>query len=546
MPSLQEEYASFIASNQQHKRVLQKIFNEKCEKKKNEIEKRSKEFKRTRDKLVKKAIHVITSSTLDLSTRRNAKYEIEPLDADDFDAKLLNSTMGFDQTNPPVNKVVELYRVIPRDDMCRENSTTSNLLVLHGTKARNVSGILRNGFLPSKHGKYGPGVYCSNSLHLATDFGHCYRLEDNQVKTCYYVFVNKVPINNSTPKGKMKNLNDYNKKTPRVQIFNEETEDEVTDINEDTFHFDTHLNKILDDFREIRWFKEVEDKDVLVFLSHHEITVPCYLVQIREQENLNWCISNILYHTLDVTPYRRQHPDYFAEDTVTTDLETLKEAVESELDSNHTAEIDRINEKFESGIRSIMRQVKFKITKLRTLITSRKFKHVVSVLETKDPDYSFISDSIESSKIIQMYKITPLDLRVANDLKYSELFLHGVQQSRIEDVILDGYKNRILDQMCYEGCPIVCSPPRCAKYASDSYKIEVQKSSSLVNYKLRPTSAFIFVVAIVVEDNEIVDERKTDSRFCYIRNQSFINENENPYSVSCRSVIPAYLVIVDV
>ena len=54
------------------------------------------------------------------------------------------------------------------DDVCDEK--TQNLLLFHGTSLENSVGIIEEGFVPSKKGKFGPGVYLTASLKCAKDY----------------------------------------------------------------------------------------------------------------------------------------------------------------------------------------------------------------------------------------------------------------------------------------------------------------------------------------------------------------------------------------
>ena len=57
----------------------------------------------------------------------------------------------------------KILRVVPTKKRKMEDNEASNLLLLHGTPAANVMGILKEDFIPSKKGKHGPGVYHTNN-----------------------------------------------------------------------------------------------------------------------------------------------------------------------------------------------------------------------------------------------------------------------------------------------------------------------------------------------------------------------------------------------
>ena len=70
------------------------------------------------------------------------------------------------------------------------------VLLLHGTKAPNAEGILRSGFDPSKYGAGDQGIYHTDSISLAYNFGKCYAKEHSLVKKLSYYFVNEIKVPN--------------------------------------------------------------------------------------------------------------------------------------------------------------------------------------------------------------------------------------------------------------------------------------------------------------------------------------------------------------
>ena len=104
------------------------------------------------------------------------------------------------------------------------DSKTSSLLLLHGTKAPNVNAILKVGFTASRKGKYGPGVYHTNSYAYASNYSKNYKFLNNSINKMTYLFVNKVQ-QAEPPKSPRKVIGneayeEYKKKDPVLQIFN--------------------------------------------------------------------------------------------------------------------------------------------------------------------------------------------------------------------------------------------------------------------------------------------------------------------------------------
>ena len=106
------------------------------------------------------------------------KYKLEMLKTGDPDYKILEKSIAFDDSFKTENsrhqlnirkkaKGLKIYRVVPNENISTESSDSNQILLLHGTKAQNVEGILKTGFNPSQKGSYGPGVYLTNSFDYA-------------------------------------------------------------------------------------------------------------------------------------------------------------------------------------------------------------------------------------------------------------------------------------------------------------------------------------------------------------------------------------------
>ena len=87
------------------------------------------------------------------------KYKLELLKNNDPDYKLLESSINFsdEQTDKFIRqldlrlkvKSLKIYRVVSNENISRRSSDSDQILLLHGTKAQNVEGILKEGFNPS-------------------------------------------------------------------------------------------------------------------------------------------------------------------------------------------------------------------------------------------------------------------------------------------------------------------------------------------------------------------------------------------------------------
>ena len=106
------------------------------------------------------------------------KYKLELLKNNDPDYKLLESSINFSDELTDKNfihqldlrqktKGLRIYRVVSNDNISTLSSDSNQILLLHGTKAQNVEGVLKTGFNPSQKGSYGPGMYLTNSFDYA-------------------------------------------------------------------------------------------------------------------------------------------------------------------------------------------------------------------------------------------------------------------------------------------------------------------------------------------------------------------------------------------
>ena len=231
-----KQLEDFIKDNPQHEEFLLSFYEEKVKNRTNLIEEKRKNFDKQKDTLtfLIKSKHVIKGNKPTLTSPsfslRNVKYKVETLDKNDPDYKLLKRSLAVEKwcknDSDQKERSINIYSVKPNKKRKMQSSdpNTSNLLLLHGTKAPNVNGILKEDFIPSKKGKYGPGIYHTDSAEYASNYSDCYLFENRSVKKITYLFVNKVQ-QAEPPKSPRKVIGDeayeeYKKKDPVLQIFN--------------------------------------------------------------------------------------------------------------------------------------------------------------------------------------------------------------------------------------------------------------------------------------------------------------------------------------
>ena len=86
----------------------------------------------------------------------------------------------------------KIFRVKERSMGELSEPESDNLMLFHGTNICNAVGILEKGFIPSKGGLYGPGVYLTASPYTA--YSYSLSKTDKVIKstTLFSVFVNEI------------------------------------------------------------------------------------------------------------------------------------------------------------------------------------------------------------------------------------------------------------------------------------------------------------------------------------------------------------------
>ena len=302
-----------IKDNQQQKNNLLYFYLKEIQNRINKIEKSEKNLERQKQTLIKEVESLLKCNRPILTSRstRQVKYVVESLDDTHKDYKIFKNSLNVDNwcTNGlgPSRINLKVHRVIPTPTknlkVTKNQKVTKNrkrpsdtkitsLLLLHGTNAENVNGILREDFIPSKKGKYGPGVYHTDSYKCASFYSKSYKLEDSSIKKLTYLFVNKVKLTEApkTPR-KFRGVEaykQYEEKDPVLQMFNDRTAEVVTIDRNEKFITDSNKNKIM------KGTFNMNSKDRNIVLAHHDLVIPAYLIEIEEEINVNKFIYDVL------------------------------------------------------------------------------------------------------------------------------------------------------------------------------------------------------------------------------------------------------------
>ena len=208
------------------------------------------------------------------------KYKLKLLKNIDPDYKLIESSINFNNditTNKNYRYQLDvrrktnglkIYRVLSNDIISTRSSDCDQILLLHGTKAQNVEGILKTGFKPSQTGSYGPGVYLTNSFDYAYNYSKSYATEEKVIKKFRHFFVNNVPnpgkcVLDSQYLTKTISFNDYLHKQPTVKMYKYNLVGKQFKIKESQLDlYDSYNRKLLEGS-----FQKIDQQKIA--LAHH-------------------------------------------------------------------------------------------------------------------------------------------------------------------------------------------------------------------------------------------------------------------------------------
>ena len=201
-----------------------------------------------------------------------------------------------------------MYRVVPRDTNTNKSiiSDGSKLLLFHGTKVSNVKGILKEGFMPSKNARFGPGVYMTNDYGVASRYSDLsYVNHEGVVKKNRYIFVNQVQqvegnffyeFEKHGDLDEDKLFEKYLKDMPIMGMFDTYNEEQIS-IPKDCSQtkYDSNNSKIISGTFRGNYGSEVE------VLAHHDLVVPAYLIETQfETISVDRMVNELLYDIVEV------------------------------------------------------------------------------------------------------------------------------------------------------------------------------------------------------------------------------------------------------
>lgn len=419
------------------------------------------------------------------------KYNLRQMNKSESDYKLLQVSLmyklrGSEVSESPLsNQISHIYRVVPTDKKTRCTSFPSfrNLLLLHGTNGCNVRGILKDGLMPSHRGLHGAGVYLTNSCSLASNYGRCYGERDGKLKQFTYFFVVEVQESEkmkTIPKDISKNLfpppkqdfQEYSKNPPKFEKFEgslvarkgidfcsadsqDKFDTEIRIIEKGTFY---NMSSVPD-----------------IFLSHHNLTVPVYLIEI-EDGSLNtemtldlfkflWydyeqALENIFkflglptnsksnsYRSKYIKSYKynyyNKHEECFDKKKI---ISLLKEQIITLSDKKIDDFVTDSTKVHKRNLCMIKSELLFDVHSYLSQ-AAHDFKYTTLLLKHYDHDYKFVLKAISYSQFessgtnLTFYRISSKDQDQSYMIQNCPLFLHGLKLQSLKSILMSGFEH---------------------------------------------------------------------------------------------------------
>ena len=484
------------------------------------------------------------------------KYKLELLNNDHPDYDALRSSfivsgakehkriLRFKRDIANKKKVLTIYRVVENIKSPKKMSGKPQTLLLHGTKAEKVEGILKKGFKPSKFGYFGPGVYHSDSIHLAFLWGKSFGQERGLVKKFTYYFVNQVeecgeqtPCENieyktphlDEPWIKTVTYQQYLRMKPNLQVYDFA---DKTPVKKSVVFQNCAKNKF--DSRNRTILQGTFHRDYvngLEFLAHHDLVVPAYLFEIVEKPVVGEIIGQLI-------PYWYENKNH--KKVVDYTFETITKELKKQIFENKRKKIAIIKSKFDNSIQRTMEQLSFRFSSIFELNLDKSSKYKTELLQEENDDYKFVLNSIisksaekEHKKIKHVLKIHPANNDHRYELKGKHLLYHGVKSNKLCNFLANGYLKEyvVTNTWCKENW-----------YASTKLDSEIDKGASycLDDNKVRKIS-FVFVVGSKHKDHCSEDSKIIkDSRGSVID----VGSGKNLTRI-ISGLTPAYLIVFD-
>ena len=610
---------SFFNNN---KTVLLELYKKEKERIDKEIEDEKKKLPETKEKLMNEIDGLFyNTENLQKPPTPGFQYKLEPLEDDNPDHEVLQESLNLNKSKCSIRKIVrivikrrnsnlemldtkkgekviKMYRVTPNNEASVESASSdckTNILLLQGTKGRNIEGILKEGFRPLQSGAYGPGVYLNMDATVASGYGACYGHQDNMVKAMSYLFVNKVKLPGyklhtyeSSQSFKETTFEEYLNNKPGLKIFNANVDNESTEKRTPD-KYDSDGNKIVNG--------KFQDEILKTAVAHHDDVVPAYLIEIAEKQNVEMVIRDLFgfrnnIYNKDENLFQTLQDIILGDTSIVNNcsFEEMKAKLERGIDSKLKKNLDLMQKKKHDAV---MKQLLFKVTSLFNTEKDTSLKYKLEYLQKEDKDHQFILRSLASTsskvykKILFVFKVSPVD-ETGTAPRLACLYLNGMKSNKIFNVLKTGYAdpedcekvapkaglNEKTRQLINEQCShsvwrhntskpdkaLSCEcVDACCCYASNDLEKEIHRGSSpCVIGKLAKRLSFVFLAKKTFshsrkkksfpfsrkDDNEsstVSSYVDSDSRGSYFYGSSSVSLLSQPTS----TMEPQYLVVFE-
>ena len=106
---------------------------------------------------------------MDVITNTNTyKYKCEKLNYDLDEYKFVKNFYKTINITSTASDNVKVYKILENKPTKILEEKRNNLMLFHGTSETNIDGILKKGFINSKRGRFGQGVYMTESANIAS------------------------------------------------------------------------------------------------------------------------------------------------------------------------------------------------------------------------------------------------------------------------------------------------------------------------------------------------------------------------------------------
>ena len=478
-------------------KIYDEVYNKKLVKLQKEVKNHKNETEKMKEFLVDETKQMFERNKRnfkEIEDFSGFKYKVELLQNSDRDHKTLRDALGLGSKTVSysgLQNVVEfqIYRVKENNDSI--TPYVPKQLLLHGTKVSNVEGILKEGIKPSLPGLNTPGVYLTNSVATASEYGKCYVDDNGFLKSMIYMFIMKMKFGNTLDT--LRNRNSYqnqekvgkdrkvsfSERNPtyvngkkkinsnallrryvkvRSNIEKYENEPPLYDVFYRKFSlpsnlkFDSKKNVI------IKGTFTVKVEDEWMYISHHDLVTPAYLVEIEVKNDLHWIVKDLLYNTFDVCEFYKTNSTMLQPPTYSVKM--FIDELKKEIEANQQQQIKFEVFQFYQNLELLLPQLTFKVNSLFKTLNDGSFIYKTISLHSSNKDYKFIKRSLNYKgcasvpNVLHMFKIVPADQTDVEKFYNNYFYLQGVTADKVINILKQGYpenKKTLLDQ-CEKYC----------------------------------------------------------------------------------------------